>query len=536
MKKNTKLMRIALITMLCAVCFAGCTPQAEEELPPVVEIVERTDLLDFIRPDMVFTGREKQALEAAGITAAIQNPRLSGENSVTFDMVMANNRGGEITITVTGRLDYDKNGEKFENVRLYWGGLFAKGQEILIYGITDLTHVDFTTGTPDIRSTSLADSEISGTVLKAIPTDRSITAVMAAEDADYLVEWNYFDDFSRFKKLSLTPGTLSTDDSRGVMPFDIDNRPDIHRLDDELLITGDGSAVYAYKNGSVSYGTKLGYASSGDISMALYNLYGYNSRISRFVAVKKEGGVHTPVVLDSALLGGTRYEKTLYAENGYMISVPATGLELDVDFENRKPGRLRYKITQDMLGEKLYTSPDKKYELYQYAPEMENGVDSYSVALFEKATGKITNLGFVGTIGTQPGETGFDPNGNPYIYNSNDLYIYTTNVDSPTPVFKLSEHFSMDSDTYLLAACYNEKTQGFAVVHYTQLQEEMKYIITVFDKFGNRAGAYDTEIGVFGTDDIVTIYPKGTGYGVSVTGRGTGEIAHKLTVTADMFK
>ena len=562
MNKFTKAGLCALILPAMAVLTA-CTPKpAPPPDKPVVEIVERTDLLDMITQEHIFSTRTAEQLGESGLSADFQNIQLTGEGTVSFDLIITAENGISFTAPVQGLISYKKEtvNEKdiFSDIRLYWGGIEIYGEEAMVTNLTRL------------MSLSLEDISVPDTVIDLSGTigDGGYILSTAAQNGKYafLYHTPREDGFACFdsngvmteKVMLSTDGChLIKEAQSDTLPLDSEFTPSVRFMDgDDLLATGQKSAWYYNTSEDIllSSTSPLAYVEKDGAEYGLYCLAATDSYTGMtderiFLAVKTEKGIYQGGVFFDGrnILGSLNGRMNLELHSGKpQLTVPATGLEMDIDFSAEKV-EPRYKISTDMLGEKMYVSKDKKYELYPMISD-----DITHIALKEVSTGKIRFISELGTVnhGAYSGETGFLPDGRVYVLGNDDCCIYTTDMEATVPQYRLSDYIQMGDnintnlDSRVLVAALPYSETSVVALYYDDVHCENSddryydretgrlnavYKAALIDIQGN-VTVYNTEIQAVEGYSPVTIHLRGNKLNIVVSAENTLHVLTKGTL------
>jgi len=546
---------IAFSAMLTA-----CTPQQSQPVQgPVVEIVERIDLLNLITPDRILPREKSRQLEKQGFTVSVRNLQLTGEKSVSFDMNLCAADGTVFTVPVNAVVSYAKetvNGKDvFSDVQVYWGDIRIYGEEAVITNLTRLTGIN--TKDASAPHTVIDLSGVMGAegyILSAAAQQDSFAFLYHTPQEDGLAVFSSKGIMQAKTVLSTDGCHLLKSAESGGLPFDKNFTPGIvFTSGGDILATGQKSAwYYNTAEGILLSATQpLAHVEKGGTEYGLYCLtaqgeYTGTTDSRLYLFVKTVGGQYAKSFFFEGrhLLGSHQNRMDMEIHSGTpQLKVPAIGLEMDVDFSTGKVSP-RYRISEDMLGERLYLSADRQYELYPMSSE---GITH--IALKEISTGKIRFISNLGRINSAcDGETGFMSDGSVYILGDNDFCIYSTDMEALAPVWSLAdymplgENLNTDKDSRILVSARRNEDGSVYAVYYDTLYYEnpadgfaqgsrtllkATYTIAHLDKDGNILAEYDTAMNALAGHCPVNIYLRSGKLNLTVTQANTDTVLTK---------
>lgn len=558
MKKFAKIAAITafipIFAGLCACSFTGESPSA-----PSVEIVERSDLLNRINVDSVIDKKTEMDLSELGFSADMVNVFLTSDYTAKFDLVLTDGQGRKSVFSLPAYLSYGRSAsgtqESFENIKVYRGKIKTGADGLTVIGADRVFHLSAENS--DLLMPNIS-REIwnSGCITDAAyDKDLGFGVVFRKDSCDYLAVYNTDGEQVNFTKIGENAVAMPSSDT---LPFDIENKPTAEFLQGNLIIsTADTAYCYMTAENMLLCGEKrLVKAENNGEEFALYRLSPHASSKGKlhktmYMAVKNIGDDVGCVVFDGNMLGMSLGDVEFDTSNAVpVLKCARTGVELDLDFVIGEVSGARYKIPREILGDKLYTSKNKAYSLYTFAPEKHGEVLTYNFALKENSTGKTGYLGCGGLInGAYPGEAGFLSDGMVYVLGNNDYRIYSVDVDNTAALFSLSDCMVLGEDidkegTDRVLAAVLPKEDCIIAVYYDTVYEtgedifldenrdrlKAVYKAAVLDKNGNVSAEYDTGLNALYGYCPVTIYKSKNKLYLYVTYKDTGAVLAKGTL------
>jgi len=548
MKKFVKI----CILLVMALALTACQYENwGENSGPTVDIVERSDLLDIVNIDYVFDSKDMSMLADHGITASMGDFRLTGDYAGTFNLTLKNTDGSRTTLPVNCLLAYDKNTvngkDAFSNVQLYWGRLKIFGDDIVItnMNIARVLSLDNAFMTKTAMDLSFLD-EIGGYALNVAPVaDGYVYSYYSNTDCGIAI---YSDDGRMSRKITLADEGVTNSFATVKNIFNIETTPLIYTSGNGMIylagaeysVGGKNAYLYDMTN-DISYGRSRIFMNqdlvSDGIRYALQYFYNEATGDMIFTAAKSDSEKITDFMIfdeDPRIPSFAHYidQSLKLDENGNLrFDCAGAGLSLTVDFEQGVVTK-QFNITEDLLGEKLYTSQDKKYSLYEFAHFNYPNMSTANIALKEENTGEIKYIGLMdilsGEVSTP--DTGFFSNGEVYLLTGSDFKIFDRDMENTRPVFRISDNFELGynavregTDRYLCAVRRNAD-KSFYVVYYDynwmdndrytegNVMSELKatYQIALLDKDGNMISTHDTGVNVRCGSMPVNMYLSGS--------------------------
>ena len=134
-----KKLKYIVAALVLAFSFTACNLEMppEDSSPPMVDIVQRSELLDMVNIDYVLDDATKQMLADKGVSVSMANFELTADYMaqfvLTFDTAV-----GSFKYKVNTVIDYTANADgTFDNVRLYWGSIKCAEGGLLITSLYD---------------------------------------------------------------------------------------------------------------------------------------------------------------------------------------------------------------------------------------------------------------------------------------------------------------------------------------------------------------------------------------------------------------
>ena len=576
-----------LAAFLLAASLTACTTpgfDSDENSLPTVDIVQRSQLMDAVTERHIFTDTDNQIMADMELKAELAEFSLVADDMAQLELVFTAPNGKKHKIITEAAIDYNMpQADIFTDIRFYWGGVTKTQQGPLI---------------------TLADSAV------LIPTDGSqnikFDLSFVKEKDGYIVHTTA--DFGRFAFFYYTPleAGLAVFDSKGQLiaekteeiggessvnmlnthsallvsdvPFSYTDEFDGWFVNENLLLIDHGwiyegsdmeeYRVYNCADNTVSYSASR-YADDitvDDTTYSVLEIYvpnggdinvGYQG-----LALRQQAGEYTGAVLYDTK--GFNYVKQaggkLYLDdNGDLVyhSQPI-GLRFTIDFENNTCHK-EYIVTEDMLGEKLATSKDKNYSIYEYGRHLnKNWYVSWRAVKNEK-TGEIKYLdGYYAKNYTDISlEAGFFSNGEIYLMYDFDFEIFDPANPQKGPIFSIGEKYPLGINddegpvNTLWAVRRDPLDKTFIVVndhlgpHRWYLTDEMfdgvyfkdTFDVSLLDKDGNITKTFTTGMKVPRDTNILNISISGDILTMTNSSRETGEVIQqgKLNIKNGKF-
>ncbi len=559
------------VTALMALCliFTACTDTGSRPSQPKVEIVERSDLLNQINMSYILPREKVQRLSDKGLNVTFKHFMLTSDTRATFDLVLHNKDGVKLSLPMHAMLDYGhtvENGKDvFTDIQLYWGDVDLYGDSFVVTNMSQ--PIRFSLDKMEMQGESYdASFADGGYIVDSVQTGDNIAFLYYTDDDEGIAVFDSASHLVSRTSFVKSPGTSNLADISGdaFVPARLQDTAHIHETGGTLYTDGLAhSYLYDYINSTLYTGDNTVWktVTDGDIT---YNVYRFENNQSTkqpfvYMATGEKAGdiIERQTFTIPVPVTGADITMAVNAGGQPLLSCVATGMLLTVDFVN-DTAYTQFNITEDMLGEKLYTSRDKAYELYSYA-HYDADIPAYHIALKETATGNIRYIDEIGMInGYYEGETGFADNENIYLLTGENLKIYNADMTAVSHTFALADYFRLGviSDSYDTRHLVSATVAGedkFAVVYYednlmaadedrfADIQSKTTlnsvYKVAVFDTAGTLINTYDTSMNVICGWCPVYSYIKGDDMNIVVNYKDTDHIFTKgiLTLTDGAF-
>ncbi len=563
--KNLKYFAAALVL---AFSLGGCSVDIppEDASLPTVDIVQRSELLDMVTIDYILTPHTQKLLADKGVSVSMSDFDLTADDMARFKLNF-DTEHGSYSYKFNAALDYTKlaNG-KFENIRLYWGSVQAVDGGLLLTSLYDYAFLPL-----DKKADNFTPHYLS----------------FIKDAGGYIVHSAYgFDRYAFIYRTDSTEG-IAVFDTDGKMlskyvtenkgdksdvPFSYKNRLDGQFVNENLFLERiAGQSISDFRLYNVAENTMSGSLTflgqnltDGDKTYSFCEIY-MPSDYYKVLALRQEDGRYTGAVLSDTK--GYLYskqvegEKSVTSDGKLIFKGQPSGLRFTVDFENNICEK-DYSITEDMLDEKIATSKDKSYSLYEYSKHSYNSRWKSYLAVKNEKSGDISFISdFKGTAKTENVlEAGFFSNGDIYMLTDYDFEIYTAETVESGPIFNIGEKFPLGvkkEDGYRynnLHAVRRDPADGSFIVVFDHLNENRfydgpvdskdsslfddKYEVSLLDSRGNIVKTYMTQMSVPAGSYPLNIYMTGDTLTLQNVDSETGKILQKATlnITTGKFK
>ncbi|MBE6866480.1 MAG: hypothetical protein E7492_05940 [Ruminococcaceae bacterium] len=570
MKKFIYIMSVFILAFSLAACAPDGMPTEDDSLPSI-DIVERSELLDMVTVDHLFSEKDKQLMADMGITVSMSRFELDSDSTAGFLLEFVDRQNNKGIVSCSAEIDYTMLPDgSFENIRFYWGGLTKADKGLII-----TTPHTFYVWQPDNADNKLISKKLE----------------FLQENNGYIVHTAY--GFGRYAVM------YTTADQEGVVIYDANGTEIVHITDNvkDLHIRGllsdrteemvadmpfsfadsfaggfvnenlymifhDGTAgvVDCEKQMLVTTLVKNGYDLTADNTT--YECWLENNIDTKhqidydYIALKKENGIITSsVIMDTKDVYPTKYMgNRLYVDdNGNLVSYnELSGLQFTMNFDSGN-SETEYVITQQMLGEKLAQSKDGKYSIYEYGRHSNKHYWVSYRAIKDNKTGQIKFLSdyYAKNYTDISLETGFFSNGEIYLMYNFDFEIYNPeNVDNG-PVFSLGQKFPLGIEgengykkNTLWAVRRDPVDKTFIVVHdhlgsdrwyseeslYGSEYFKDTYDVALLDKEGNIIKTFATQMPVPVNTNVLNISLSGDVLTMENLAGDTGKTIQKATL------
>ena len=559
-----KKLKYIVAALVLAFSFTACNLEMppEDNPLPMVDIVQRSELLDMVNIDYVLDDATKQMLADKDVSVSMANFELTADYMAQFVLTFDTSTGS-YKYKVNTVIDYTANADgSFDDVRLYWGSVKYADGGLLITSLYDYAFLPLDKKVENFVPHHLTFIKDNGgyIVHSAADFGRYAFIYRTAEEEGIVV----LDENDKLVSHFTQPYTYEEETD---VPFSYEGKYNGELINENLFMMKlESSAMPSFLLYNVSDNTLSENAHQcvdtltvGGTQYTVYEIFAMESDKTGFggLAIRKENGQYTGVVMYDTK--GFVYEKQAYGtlslnDDGQLVfhSQP-TGVRFTIDFELGTCER-DYLITEDMLGEKIDTSKDKNYCLYEYGLHQRNNYYVSYLALKNEKTGEI---GFIDQYkGVQHRkfslDAGFFSNGDIYLLTDYDFEIYTTDAFKNGPVFSLGERFPLgvtkdDGEKYnALHAVRRDPVDGSFIVVFDHLPDSRwytaeysdkydgvfndKYEVALRDKDGNIIKTYMTDMYVGANKEPLNMYLSGNLLTLQNLDRYTGQIVQKGTL------
>jgi len=528
------------LSAIISLSLTACTPEGmppEDESLPVVDIVERSRLLDMVNIDYVADKKLTDSLRPAGITLSMEGFEMTGDYTGIFNLNIKSAES-EISLPVKCLLSYRKKTaggkDSFSDVKLYWGGIKVFGDKLVLTNMDKAQVFSLSENGSVCAEMDLSFlNNIDGYALDVVPfRDGYLYTYRGRQQCGIAI----FDSAGEMKNRVVLGDNENFVDAFVTLKnaFEISDIP-LVKTDDRGLVyiasvTAPRDRTYAFlydADNDVNYSIDNGFVDKDFISDDLRYTINYFKRDETddgiyVAAAYNSGGI------DKMLAFKEEYSLKHYAKyNGNMLNTDENGklhficknmgIDLTVDFEKGTVTK-QQNITEDILIDCLHTSLDRKFSLYTFGRTNYPNMTAYHIALKENASGKTKYIGFMPPENgeTDISETGFFSNGEIYLLTGSDFVVFDRDMANTQPVFSMADNFPLGYnavkegvDRYLSAVRRNSDGSFYAVYYdydwmdndrYTEgnVMGQLKatYQIAHLDKNGNMLSTYDTGVNV----------------------------------------
>lgn len=570
MKKFIYIMSAFILAFSLAACAPDGMPTEDDSLP-AIDIVERSELLDMVTVDHLFSEKDKQLMADMGITVSMSRFELDSDSTASFLLEFVDRQNNKGIVSCSAEIDYTMLPDgSFENIRFYWGGLTKADKGLII-----TTPHTFYVWQPDS-----ADNKLISKKLEFLQENNGYIVHTAYGFGRYAVMYTTADqegvviyDANGTEILHITDnvkdlhirGLLSdrTEEMVADMPFSFADSFAGGFVNENLyMIFHDGTAgvVDCEKQMLVTTLVKTGYDLTADNTT--YECWLENNIDTKhqidydYIALKKENGIITSsVIIDTKDVYPTKYMgNRLYVDdNGNLVSYnELSGLQFTMNFDSGN-SETEYVITQQMLGEKLAQSKDGKYSIYEYGRHSNKNYWVSYRAIKDNKTGQIKFLSdyYAKNYTDISLETGFFSNGEIYLMYNFDFEIYNPENVNNGPVFSLGQKFPLGIEgengykkNTLWAVRRDPVDKTFIVVHdhlgsdrwyseeslYGSEYFKDTYDVALLDKEGNIIKTFATQMPVPVNTNVLNISLSGDILTMENLTMDTGKTIQKATL------
>ena len=568
-----KKFKYIILAGIMAVSLTACTfdMPPEDNSQPLIDIVQRSELLDMVNIDYVLDDDTKQMLADNDVSVTMADFELTANYMAQFVLTF-NTANGSYSYKFNTILDYTANPDgSFDDVRLYWGSVQYADGGLLITSLYDYAFLPLDEKVENFTPHYLNFIKDKGgyIIYSTADFDRYAFFYRTPTQEGIVV----FDKNGKMLGHNTnaqpalgTIGMFGTQTEALItdIPFSYENQFSGQFISENLFMInvndsyGKTHRLYTVLNNGLSEDVH-GYVEPlviGDTEYSVYQIYLRDKSYYGGLALRKENGQFTGVVLFDTK--GYSYFKqspgTLSFVDGKLIfHTSITGLRFTIDFENNTCEK-DYQVTEEMLGEKIATSKDKKFSLYEYNKHSYN---SHWVSYLALKNEKTEEIFFVDNYrGTGNSEyileAGFFSNGDIYLMTAYDFKIFTTDTVENGPIFNIGEKFPLgyQKENELrynnLHAVRRDPENGSFIVVFDHLNQNRfydgpknkndqslfddKYEVSLLDSEGNLIKTYMTDMPVPAGVYPLDIYLSGDVLTMQNVDRETSEILQKSTL------
>ncbi|MBP0980541.1 MAG: hypothetical protein J6Q18_03155, partial [Oscillospiraceae bacterium] len=123
MRKFIYIVAAVLLSVSLTAC-ADMGFDSDENSLPTVDIVQRSQLMDAVTEDHIFTSKDKQIMSDMGIKAELAEFSLVADDVAQLEFVFTAPNGKKHKLVTEAAIDYNMPREDtFTDIRFYWGGI-----------------------------------------------------------------------------------------------------------------------------------------------------------------------------------------------------------------------------------------------------------------------------------------------------------------------------------------------------------------------------------------------------------------------------
>ena len=563
-----------LSAFILAFSFTSCTQQDipdEEDSLPSIDIVQRSQLLDMVTTDHLFSEKDRQLMADMGVSVSLDDFELTADDRAKFTLSFRT-KTGTFNYTAQAVIDYTAMADgSFEDIRFYWGGLTKAGDNLMVTSLYDYAVLPLDGKTKDFTPVQLDFvRENNGYIVHtAYGFGRYAVMYYSTQQAGIAVYDNKGNLVSNLTEKIERTGIVNMfgthkEELISDIPFSYNDKFYGFFVSEDLFMTDlrfdyERYSLYNCADNTVSLtisdcATPL---TVGDITYSVYqhNRYDYEKGYKGLALCKQNDEYIGCITYDTK---GLAFEKQSYGtlllnDEGNLVynSLP-TGLQFVFDFENNSYTN-DYYITEEMLGDRLAQSKDKNYSIYEYSKHPHNSHYISYIALKNEKTGDLTFISEYKGYSYRDHilETGFFSNGDIYLMTDYDFAIYSPEDTEKGAVFNIGEKFPLgiDGAEYLkyntLWAVRRDPVDKTFIVVYDHLHHAAFYTpplaedenfcadtydVALLDKDGNIIKTFTTEMKVPANTNVLNISLSGDVLTMENLTRDTGETIQKATL------
>ena len=571
MKKNIYILSVFIMAFSLAACAPDGMPTEDDSLP-AIDIVERSELLDMVTVDHLFSEKDKQLMADMGITVSMSRFELDSDSTASFLLEFVDRQNNKGIVSCSAEIDYTMLPDgSFENIRFYWGGLTKADKGLII-----TTPHTFYVWQPDNVDNKLISKKLeflqenNGYIVHtAYGFGRYAVMYYTPQEAGIVVYDNKGNLVSNLTEKIERTGIVNmfgthTEKLISDIPFSYKDNFDGFFVSKDLFMTDlrfeyERYSLYNCADNTVSMtiSSLVQPLTVGNITYFVYQDHSgdYDKGYTGLALCKQNDEYIGCITYDTK---GYTFESRnngtlLLDDNGNLVynSLP-TGLQFVFDFKNNSFTN-DYHITGEMLGDRLAQSKDKNYSIYEYSKHPHNSHYISYIALKNEKTDEIS---FISAYKGRPYrdhilETGFFSNGEIYLMTDYDFAVYSPEDTEKGPVLNLGEKFPLgiDGPEYLkyntLWAVRRDPVDKSFIVVYDHLHHAYLYTpplsedenfcadtydIAILDKDGNLIKTFTTEMKVPANTNVLNISLSGDILTMENVDRETSKTIQKATL------
>lgn len=570
MKKFIYILSVFIMAFSLAACAPDGMPPEDDSLP-AIDIVERSELLDMVTVDHLFSDKDKQLMADMGVSVSLDDFELTADDRAEFTLFFKT-KTDTFKYTAQAVIDYTAMADgSFEDIRFYWGGLTKAGDNLMVASLYDYAVLPLDGKTKELTTVQLDFiKENDGYIVHtAYGFGRYAVMYYSEQQAGIAVYDNNGNLVSNLTEKIERTGIVNmfgthTEKLISDIPFSYNDKFYGFFVSKDLFMTDlrfeyERYSLYNCADNTVSMTVSswVQPLTVGNITYFVYQDHSgdYDKGYTGLALCKQNDEYIGCITYDTK---GYTFENRnngtlLLDDNGNLVynSLP-TGLQFVFDFKNNSYTN-DYHITEEMLGDRLAQSKDKSHSIYEYSKHSHN---SHSVSYIALKNEKTDEISFISAYKGRPYrdhilETGFFSNGEIYLMTDYDFAVYSPEDTEKGPVLNLGEKFPLgiDGPEYLkyntLWAVRRDPVDKSFVVVYDHLHHAYLYTpplsedenfcadtydIAILDKDGNLIKTFTTEMKVPANTNVLNISLSGDILTMENLTRDTGKIIQKATL------
>ncbi len=570
MKKFIYILSAFILAFSLTACTQQDIPDEDDSLPSI-DIVQRSQLLDMVTTDHLFSEKDRQLMADMGVSVSLDDFELTADDRAKFTLSFRT-KTGTFNYTAQAVIDYTAMADgSFEDIRFYWGGLTKAGDNLMVTSLYDYAVLPLDGKTKDFTPVQLDFvRENNGYIVHtAYGFGRYAVMYYSTQQAGIAVYDNKGNLVSNLTEKIERTGIVNMfgthkEELISDIPFSYNDKFYGFFVSEDLFMTDlrfdyERYSLYncADNTASMTVSSWVQPLTVGNITYFVYQDHSgdYDKGYTGLALCKQNDEYIGCITYDTK---GLAFEKQSYGtlllnDEGNLVynSLP-TGLQFVFDFENNSYTN-DYYITEEMLGDRLAQSKDKNYSIYEYSKHPHNSHYISYIALKNEKTGDLTFISEYKGYSYRDHilETGFFSNGDIYLMTDYDFAIYSPEDTEKGAVFNIGEKFPLGIDgaeylkyNTLWAVRRDPVDKTFIVVYdhlhhaafYTPLLAEDEnfcadtYDVALLDKDGNIIKTFTTEMKVPANTNVLNISLSGDVLTMENLTRDAGETIQKATL------